>query len=57
MRKLPVHGGRAALPSPLASNAPLGQWLSGFGRTQKNAAVLAHTNKLAWIVWAVFRHV
>ena len=57
LRKLLVHGARAALPSLSASATPLGRWLQGLlGRAHKNTVVVALANKLARIVWAVLRH-
>jgi transposase len=57
LRKLLVHGARAAMPSLAASATPLGAWLRGLlGRVHKNAATVALANKLARIVWAVLRH-
>jgi transposase len=57
LRKLLVHGARAAMPSLAASSTPLGRWLSGLlGRAHKNTVVVALANKLARIVWAVLRH-
>lgn len=56
LRKLLVHGARAALPSLSASTAPLGRWLQGLlQRAHKNTVVVALANKLARIVWAVLR--
>jgi transposase len=56
LRKLLVHGARAALPSLSASATPLGKWLTGLlERAQKNTVVVALANKLARIVWAVLR--
>ena len=57
LRKLLVHGARAALPSLSASTTPLGTWLRGLlERAHKNTVVVALANKLARIVWAVLRH-
>lgn len=57
LRKLLVHGARAALPSLSASATPLGQWLrSLLQRAHKNTVIVALANKLARIVWAVLRH-
>ena len=57
LRKLLVHGARAALPSLSASPTPIGQWLKGLMvRAHKNKVVVALANKLARIVWAVLRH-
>jgi transposase len=57
LRKLLVHGARAALPSLSTSPTPIGQWLKGLmARAHKNKVVVALANKLARIVWAVLRH-
>ena len=57
LRKLLVHGARAALPSLSASTTPLGTWLRGLlERAHKNTVIVALANKLARIVWAVLRH-
>jgi len=54
LRKLLVHGARAALPSLSASATPLGKWLTSLlERAHKNTVVVALANKLARIVWAV----
>jgi transposase len=56
LRKLLIHGARAAMPSLAAGGAPLGRWLRGLlARMHKNAAVVALANKLARIAWAVLR--
>jgi len=56
LRKLLIHGARAALPMLSASATPLGGWLRGLlGRVHKNAAVVALANKLARIAWVVLR--
>ena len=56
LRKLLIHGARAALPGIAASATPLGGWLrSLMKRVHKNAAVVALANKLARIAWAVLR--
>jgi transposase len=56
LRRLLIHGARAALPSLASSETPLGTWLQGLlSRTHKNAAVVALANKLARIAWAVLR--
>jgi transposase len=56
LRKLLIHGARAAMPSLLASNTALGAWLRGLvARVHKNAATVALANKLARIAWAVLR--
>ena len=57
LRKLLIHGARAALPTLLETATPLSAWLRGLvARMHKNAAVVALANKLARIVWAVLRH-
>jgi transposase len=57
LRKLLIHGARAALPTLLESPTPLGAWLRGLmTRMHKNAAVVALANKLARMAWAVLRH-
>jgi transposase len=57
LRKLLIHGARAALPSLSASTTPLGRWLQSLlGRAHKNTVTVALANKLARIVWAVLRH-
>jgi transposase len=56
LRRLLIHGARAALPGLAASGAPLGKWLQGLlSRAHKNAVVVALANKLARIAWAVLR--
>jgi len=57
LRKLLIHGARAALPSLQSSETPLGSWLRGLiARVHKNAAVVALANKLARIAWSVLHH-
>lgn len=57
LRKLLIHGARAALPTLLASSTSLGAWLRGLmARMHKNAAVVALASKLARMAWAVIRH-
>jgi transposase len=57
LRKLLIHGARAALPTLLESPTPLGGWLRWLiARMHKNAVVVALANKLARIAWAVLRH-
>jgi transposase len=47
LRKLLIHGARAALPMLAASTTSLGEWLRALnGRVHKNAAVVALANKL-----------
>ena len=48
LRKLLVHGARAALPSLSESATPLGKWLHGLlSRAHKNTVIVALANKLA----------
>jgi transposase len=57
LRKLLIHGARAALPSLLTRATPLGGWLRTLtAKVHKNAAVVALANKLARIAWAILRH-
>jgi len=56
LRKLLIHGARAALPALASSGTPLGHWLRALmQRVHKNVAVVALANKLARIAWAVLR--
>jgi transposase len=57
LRKLLIHGARAALPTLLESPTSLGAWLRGLmARMHKNAVVVALANKLARMAWSVIRH-
>ena len=56
LRKLLVHGARAALPYVAERDTPLGRWAKGLlSRAHRNVAVVAFANKLARIAWAVLR--
>jgi len=56
LRKLRIHGARAALPVLANSATPLGEWLRTLlKRVHKNVAVVALANKLARSVCAVLR--
>ena len=56
LRKLLIHGARAALPHLAERDTPLGRWAKGLlGRAHQNVAVVALANKLARIAWAVLR--
>jgi transposase len=56
LRKMLIHGARAALPVLSKSATPLGEWLRGLlGRAHKNKAIVALAAKLARIVWAVLQ--
>ena len=57
LRKLLIHGARAAMPSLARSGTALGAWLRGpLARAHPNIVVVALANKLARIVWTVLRH-
>jgi transposase len=57
LRKLLIHGARAAMPALASSKTRLGEWLRGLlARAHANTAVVALANKLARIVWAVLRN-
>lgn len=57
LRKLLIHGARAALPVLARSETALGAWLRALlARTHRNVAVVALANKLARIAWAVLHH-
>jgi transposase len=56
LRKMLIHGARAALPTLSKSETPLGGWLRGLlTRAHKNVVVVALAAKLARIVWSVLR--
>ena len=56
MRKMLVHGARAALPVLSKAETPLGAWLRGLlARAHVNTVVVALAAKLARIAWAVIR--
>ena len=56
LRKLLVHGARAALPPVAERDTPLGWWAKGLtSRAHRNIAVVAFANKLARIAWAILR--
>ncbi|WP_191062451.1 IS110 family RNA-guided transposase [Geminicoccus harenae] len=56
LRKLIIHGARAALPTLSKSETPLGEWLRGLlARAHVNKTVVALAARLARIVWAVLR--
>jgi len=56
LRKLVIHGARAALPHVAERNTPLGRWAKALlDRAHPNVAVVAFANKLARIAWAVLR--
>lgn len=56
LRKLLIHGARAALPHLAERDTVLGLWAKGLlARVHQNVAVVALANKLARIAWAVLR--
>jgi transposase len=56
LRKMLIHGARAALPHVAARDNALGRWAKALlGRAHKNIAIVALANKLARIAWAVLR--
>ena len=56
LRKMLIHGARAALPTLSKSETPLGGWLRGLlARAHVNTAVVALAAKLARIICAVLR--
>ena len=57
LRKLLIHGARAALPHVAERNTPLGRWTKELlARVHPNVAVVALANKLARIAWSVLAH-
>jgi len=56
LRKMLIHGARAALPTLSKSETPLGEWLRGLlARAHVNTVVVALAAKLARIICAVLR--
>jgi transposase len=56
LRKMLIHGARAALPVMIKKDTALGQWLRGLlTRTHKNTVIVALAAKLARIAHAVLR--
>jgi transposase len=56
LRKLLIHGARAALPHVAERDTSLGRWAKGLlARAHRNVAVVALADKLARICWAVLR--
>ena len=53
LRKLLIHGARAALPYVAGKDTALGRWAKSLlSRVHQNVAVVAFANKLARICWA-----
>jgi transposase len=56
LRKLLIHGARAALPWLVRGQTPLGAWLRRLlARAHTNTVVVALANKLARIAWATLQ--
>src|SRR5262245_14826801 len=56
LRKLLIHGARAALPYVAEKDTALGRLAKSLlSRVHQNVAVVAFANKLARICWAVLR--
>ncbi len=54
LRKILIHGARAAVLRIKRDRAPIGAWLDGLdARAHKNVVIVAMANKLARIAWAV----
>ena len=54
LRKVLIHGARAAVLRIKRNRAPIGAWLDALdSRAPKNVVVVAMANKLARIAWAV----
>jgi transposase len=54
LRKILIHGARAAVLRMKRDRAPIGAWLDALdARAAKNVVVVAMANKLARIAWAV----
>jgi len=54
LRKILIHGARAAVLRIKRDRAPIGPWLDRLdARAHKNIVVVAMANKLARIAWAV----
>jgi len=54
LRKILIHGARAAVLRIKRDRAPIGAWLDALdSRALKNVVVVAIANKLARIAWAV----
>ena len=56
LRKLLIHGARAAMPYVAQRDTPLGRWAKALlDRAHPNVAIVAFANKLARIAWALLR--
>ncbi len=57
LRRMLIHGARAALPSLAKGQTLIGEWLRGLlSRAHMNTAVVALAAKMARIIWAVLRN-
>ena len=55
LRKMFIHGARAAVLRVKREGSSLGKWMSGLEtRMARNIVIVATANKLARISWAVF---
>jgi transposase len=56
LRRMLIHGARAALPSLAKGETRLGEWLRGLlSRAHMNIAIVALAAKMARIIWAVLK--
>lgn len=56
LRRMLIHGARAALPSLAKGKTLMGDWLRGLlSRAHMNIAIVALAAKMARIIWAVLR--
>jgi hypothetical protein len=56
LRRMLIHGARAALPSLAWGKTLMGEWLRGLlSRAHMNTAVVALAAKMARIIWAVLK--
>lgn len=56
LRRMLIHGARAALPTLAKGRTPLGEWLRVLlSRAHMNKAVVALAAKMARIIWAVLK--
>jgi transposase len=54
LRKILIHGARAAVLRIKRDKAPIGAWLDRLdARAHKNIVIVAMANKIARIAWAV----
>lgn len=56
LRRMLIHGARAALPTLAKGRTPLGEWLQGLlSRAHMNKVVVALAARMARIIWAVLK--